>query len=138
MADESVRIGVVHIKLTHHYQHHFIIQPKNDSTMRSTNIIILAFAVISSSAFAGPVAWGICQSACNAGYVVCCAGAGGLAGQSLSLSVDHADVQRLSVLVSAFRLPWSLAQVYKVLAWWLALPCSLPRPREVGSKSRAE
>jgi len=49
--------------------------------------IVFTFLTLSSSAVAGPIAWGLCQTACNAGYVVCCTAAGVVAGMSHLFSV---------------------------------------------------
>lgn len=46
---------------------------------------------------AGPIAWGVCQSACNTGYVTCLAGTGYVAGEyadiidkyHLTKSINH-------------------------------------------------
>ncbi|KAG9075620.1 hypothetical protein FS749_012700 [Ceratobasidium sp. UAMH 11750] len=46
-----------------------------------TQLSVIAFALATGrSVQAGPIAMGLCYSACNAGYVACCAGAGATAG----------------------------------------------------------
>ena len=52
--------------------------------MRFT-ITAISLIALSSSVYAGPIAWGLCQTACNAGWGVCCVGAGGVAGKSFTL-----------------------------------------------------
>jgi len=44
--------------------------------------LFMAIAISSSHVVAGPIAWGSCQTACNVGYGVCCAGAGGIGGKN--------------------------------------------------------
>ncbi|CAE6407853.1 unnamed protein product [Rhizoctonia solani] len=55
---------------------------------------VFAFAALALNAGqvqAGPVAMGLCYSACNAGYVTCCASAGAVAGTfTLGLGVPVA------------------------------------------------
>jgi hypothetical protein len=52
----------------------------HNHTMRFT-ITVISVILLSISAIAGPIAWGLCQSACNAGWGSCCIGAGGIAGK---------------------------------------------------------
>jgi hypothetical protein len=47
----------------------------------------IALSLTSSYVVAGPIAWGTCQTACNVGYGVCCAGAGGIGGKSSLLNL---------------------------------------------------
>ncbi|CUA77418.1 hypothetical protein RSOLAG22IIIB_02431 [Rhizoctonia solani] len=55
---------------------------------------VVAFAAVALNAGqvqAGPIAMGLCYSACNAGYVTCCASAGAIAGTfTLGLGVPAA------------------------------------------------
>ncbi|KAJ3011798.1 UNVERIFIED_CONTAM: hypothetical protein HDU68_001522 [Siphonaria sp. JEL0065] len=46
--------------------------------MRFTSLPLLSLFVLAASTqvSAGPIAWGVCQTACNAGVVVCYAAAG--------------------------------------------------------------
>ena len=43
-------------------------------------VVLLALLVAFQPAKAGLLAYGICQTGCNAVWVVCCTGAGGIAG----------------------------------------------------------
>jgi hypothetical protein len=52
------------------------------STMKITLITLSTMALLSTYVMAGPIAWGLCQTACNAGYCVCCTAAGAVAGMS--------------------------------------------------------
>ena len=45
-------------------------------------LLLTIFALILNSASAGPLAMGICMSGCNALWVACVGGAGGVAGVS--------------------------------------------------------
>ncbi|KAL7411518.1 hypothetical protein BDY24DRAFT_342943 [Mrakia frigida] len=62
--------------------------------MTSTISLLLAFLLLALSlptAYGGPISWGICQTSCNGGYVLCCASAGAVAGTfSLGLGVPAA------------------------------------------------
>ncbi|KAG9125829.1 hypothetical protein FRC07_006057 [Ceratobasidium sp. 392] len=54
-------------------------------------VAIMTIALSAERAQAGPVAMGLCYSACNAGYVTCCATAGAIAGTfTLGLGVPAA------------------------------------------------
>lgn len=53
-----------------------------------TTLTISAIAFAATSAFAGLIAWGACQTACNTGYGVCCASAGTIAGKSEVFLLD--------------------------------------------------
>ncbi|CAE6494378.1 unnamed protein product [Rhizoctonia solani] len=57
-----------------------------------TSAIALAIVALNAGqAQAGPIAMGLCYSACNAGYVTCCASAGSVAGTfTLGLGVPAA------------------------------------------------
>lgn len=52
--------------------------------MKITIITLFSIALLSTNVIAGLVAWGLCQSACNAGYGVCSSAAGAIAGMSNS------------------------------------------------------
>merc|ERR1712004_54379 len=43
-------------------------------------LLLACLCLFSTNAEAGPIAWGVCQTACNAAYVVCVGAAGGTAG----------------------------------------------------------
>ena len=50
--------------------------------MKLIHLVILASATgLVGFVAAGPLTWAGCQTACNAGYVVCCAAAGAVAGE---------------------------------------------------------
>lgn len=51
-------------------------------TMKIAITILSVIALSSTFALAGPISWGLCQTACNAGYCVCCTAAGAVAGMS--------------------------------------------------------
>ncbi|KAG9082513.1 hypothetical protein FS749_006798 [Ceratobasidium sp. UAMH 11750] len=54
-------------------------------------VAVVAIALSAERVQAGPVAMGLCYSACNAGYVTCCAAAGAVAGTfTLGLGVPAA------------------------------------------------
>ncbi|VEN50320.1 unnamed protein product [Callosobruchus maculatus] len=63
--------------------------------MYSKALLVLAFAILVAQCQAGPigaiVAYGACQTACNAGYVTCCTAAGATAGTfTLGLGIPAA------------------------------------------------
>jgi len=53
-------------------------------TMKIVFTTLISIALLSTNVIAGIVAWGFCQSACNAGYGVCCTAAGAVADTSNS------------------------------------------------------
>nr|CAI5835787.1 unnamed protein product [Callosobruchus analis] len=78
--------------------------------MSSKALLVLAFAILVAQCQAGPlgaiVAYGACQTACNAGYVTCCTAAGATAG-TFTLGIG-------------IQLPWRAAASSKASAWLLA------------------
>jgi hypothetical protein len=50
--------------------------------------IPLALAILASPVAAGPVAWGLCYTACNAGYGVCLGALGLVAGEQQRAQSD--------------------------------------------------
>jgi len=63
--------------------------------MKITIITLFSIALVSTNAIAGPVVWGLCQSACNAGFGVCCTAAGAVAGMSTSESPPFTSLTSL-------------------------------------------
>lgn len=54
--------------------------------MKTSTCLVLAAALVAPAA-AGPATWGLCHSACNAGWVTCCAAAGAVAGEFLGATI---------------------------------------------------
>jgi hypothetical protein len=69
--------------------------------MKFPLITISGIALLSSAALAGPISWGLCQTACNAGYGVCCISAGAVAGESVRKNQDTLFIDSHNVIASA-------------------------------------
>jgi len=79
--DETLTVvNITFIPIEPTYIDQISLKSQEIRTMKITIITLFSIALVSTNVIAGPVAWGLCQSACNAGYCVCCTAAGAIAG----------------------------------------------------------
>lgn len=64
-----------------------------DGTMKPGIFALFAVIALATTSLAGPIAMGLCQTACNAGYVFCVAEAGFVAGQYTVAAPLNASAQ---------------------------------------------